>query len=51
MPTEYMGGLMAAIQSFLLSCCSFAAKMGPSAVDAPHAGSAALHGVLQLAET
>jgi len=42
---------MAAIQSFLLSCCSFAAKMGPSAVDATHAGSAALHGVLQLAET
>lgn len=40
MPTEYMGGLMAAIHSFLWSCCLSAANMGPSAVEATHAGSA-----------
>ena len=34
---------MAAIQSFLLSCCSSAANMGPSAVEATHPGSVALH--------
>ena len=34
---------MAALQSFLLSCFSSAANIGPSAVEATHAGSVALH--------
>ena len=40
-PTEYMGSLMAATHSVLFSCCSSPVLKCPSAVDAPHATSAA----------
>jgi hypothetical protein len=48
MPTEYMGGLMAAIHSFLLSCCSSAANVGPSAVETTNAGPARAWGMPHL---